>query len=71
MAGGESPKETMNKVLEDMVNARLESRAEAREAKDYAEADRIRDELNAMGIQLKDSKDPETGALVTTWEVKR
>ncbi len=40
-------------------------------AKNWAEADRIRDELLAKGIQLKDSKDPETGERVTTWEVKR
>ena len=43
----------------------------ARKAKDFAEADRIRAELDAMGIALKDSKDPATGELVTTWEVKR
>ncbi len=71
MAGGESPNETMNKVLEEMVNARLESRAAARKAKDFVKADSIRDELDAMGIQLEDSKDPETGELVTSWEVKR
>ena len=35
------------------------------------EADRIRDELAAMGIELKDAKDPKTGELVTTWEVAR
>jgi cysteinyl-tRNA synthetase len=35
------------------------------------EAYRIRDELAAMGIQLKDAKDPATGEIVTTWEVKR
>ena len=39
--------------------------------KNWAEADRIRDELLAKGIQLKDGKDPVTGERVTTWEVKR
>jgi cysteinyl-tRNA synthetase len=40
-------------------------------AKNWPEADKIRDELLAKGIQLKDGKDPETGERVTTWEVKR
>ncbi|MCR5859075.1 cysteine--tRNA ligase [Mesorhizobium sp. J428] len=39
--------------------------------KNWAEADRIRDELLAQGIQLKDGKDPTTGERITTWEVKR
>ena len=39
--------------------------------KNWAEADRIRDELLEQGIQLKDGKDPDTGERVTTWEVKR
>ncbi|MEP0275716.1 MAG: cysteine--tRNA ligase, partial [Nitratireductor sp.] len=39
--------------------------------KNWAEADRIREELAAQGIQLKDGKDPGTGERVTTWEVKR
>ncbi|MEM7215857.1 MAG: cysteine--tRNA ligase [Pseudomonadota bacterium] len=39
--------------------------------KNFEEADRIRAELVEQGIQLKDSKDPETGERVTTWEVKR
>jgi cysteinyl-tRNA synthetase len=46
-------------------------RLEARAAKNFAESDRIRNELLAMGIQLKDGKDPVTGEPVTTWEVKR
>ena len=40
-------------------------------AKNWAEGDRIRDELLAQGIQLKDGKDAVTGERVTTWEVKR
>ncbi|MCV3240126.1 cysteine--tRNA ligase [Mesorhizobium sp. ZC-5] len=39
--------------------------------KNWAEADKIRDELLAQGIQLKDGKNPATGERVTTWEVKR
>ena len=39
--------------------------------KNWGEADRIRDELLADGIQLKDGKDAETGERVTTWELKR
>ncbi|MGI9402446.1 MAG: cysteine--tRNA ligase [Rhizobiaceae bacterium] len=39
--------------------------------KNWAEADKIRDELLAQGIQLKDSKDSETGERITTWEIKR
>jgi len=49
------------------VNSRLAFIA----AKNWPEADRIRDELLEQGIQLKDGKDPETGERVTTWEVKR
>ena len=39
--------------------------------KNWGEADRIRDELLADGIQLKDGKDADTGERVTTWELKR
>ncbi|MCZ8313576.1 cysteine--tRNA ligase [Phreatobacter sp.] len=53
--------------IDDLIAARLA----ARKAKNFAESDRIRDELAGMGIQLKDGKDPATGELVTTWEVMR
>ena len=43
----------------------IDARNAARKAKNFKEADRIRDELAAMGIVLEDSKDG------TTWEVKR
>jgi cysteinyl-tRNA synthetase len=43
----------------------IEARNAARKARDFKEADRIRDELLAQGIQLKDGPDG------TTWEVKR
>jgi len=53
--------------VDELIAARLE----ARKAKDYAEADRIRDKLEAMGIVLMDAKDPETGELMTKWEAAR
>jgi cysteinyl-tRNA synthetase len=43
-----------------------EMRRNARASKNWAESDRIRDELAAMGIALKDNKDG-----TTTWEVAR
>jgi cysteinyl-tRNA synthetase len=56
---------------QDKVKELIAKRNAARKAKNFKEADRIRDELSAMGIQLKDAKDPQTGEIVTTWEVKR
>ncbi|ALK08593.1 Cysteine--tRNA ligase [Blastochloris viridis] len=54
-------------VIENLIAARLA----ARKAKNFAESDRIRDELVAMGIALMDAKDPATGELTTTWKVAR
>ena len=53
------------------VDALIGARNAARAAKNFKEADRIRGELEAMGIILKDAKDPKTGELTTTWEVAR
>lgn len=53
------------------VQALIDARLEAFNVKDFAKADEIRNQLGEQGIQLKDSKDPETGARITTWEVKR
>jgi cysteinyl-tRNA synthetase len=48
------------------VNGLITARLEARTAKNWAESDRIRDQLAAMGIAIKDNKDG-----TTSWEVKR
>jgi cysteinyl-tRNA synthetase len=56
---------------EHVINDLIHSRTIARQAKKFDVADQIRDELQAMGIILKDAKDPKTGELVTTWEVAR
>jgi cysteinyl-tRNA synthetase len=53
-------------VDEAAVNALIGARLAARRAKNWAESDRIRDELAAMGIAIKDNKDG-----TTSWEVKR
>ncbi len=53
------------------IDALVSKRLQALKDKNFSEADRIRDELASQGIQLKDSKDSETGERVTTWEVKR
>jgi cysteinyl-tRNA synthetase len=59
--------EEISSAVETLVQLRLEML----KAKNFAEADKIRDDLAAKGIQLKDGKDPATGERVTAWEVKR
>tara|TARA_B100000795_G_C22352641_1_gene269330 strand:- start:169 stop:510 length:342 start_codon:yes stop_codon:yes gene_type:complete len=51
-------------IDENLINELIEKRNEARRAKDFAEADRIRDELLNLSVILED-KDNET-----TWKLK-
>lgn len=69
---GVAPKKAeVSDDLSAAVQALVDMRLEMLKAKNFAEADKIRDDLAAKGIQLKDGKDKETGERVTTWEVKR
>jgi cysteinyl-tRNA synthetase len=52
-------------VDEAKIQALIAARTVARKTKNFAESDRIRDELLAMGVVLKDSKDG------TSWELAR
>ena len=52
--------------LTQLIEAKVEARNAARAAKNWPESDRIRDELLAQNIVLKDHKDG-----TTTWEMKR
>ena len=74
--GGEAPQDILvgldaPEVDEAAVETLVAARLAARKSKDFAESDRIRDELAAMGVQVKDAKDPKTGEAVSTWEVRR
>ena len=52
-------------VREDEVEALVAAREAARAAKNWAESDRLRKEIDAMGVALKDNKDG-----TTTWGPK-
>jgi cysteinyl-tRNA synthetase len=56
--------------LRKKVDSLVAARSAARKAKNFKEADRIREELSAMGVQLKESRETTTGEIVTTWEVR-
>lgn len=59
----EESKNKASDIDEEKINSLIKERAEAKQNKDYAKADEIRDTLKEMGIILKDSKDG------TTWEM--
>ena len=48
------------------IEAIVAERAAARAARNWAESDRLRDELAALGVAIKDNKDG-----TTSWEPKR
>jgi len=47
------------------IDGLISARTAARARKDFKESDRIRDELAALGVVIKDSKEG------TTWEIAR
>jgi cysteinyl-tRNA synthetase len=53
--------EAEGKGIDDLIR----ERDEARNRKDWAESDRLRSELEALGLVIKDTRDG------TTWEPKR
>jgi cysteinyl-tRNA synthetase len=61
-----SPDADLSSEQKQIIEMAIAARLAARAAKNWAESDRIRDELAAMGVALKDNKDG-----TTTWEVKR
>ena len=57
MLDGSKNQSAVNTALEGTVSILIDIRKTARDNKDFATSDRIRDELLALGVQLKDGKD--------------
>jgi cysteinyl-tRNA synthetase len=60
-----SRKQRASGVDAKQIDRLISERTAARARKDFTESDRIRDELAAMGVVIKDSKEG------TTWEIAR
>jgi cysteinyl-tRNA synthetase len=60
-----SRKQQASGIDAEKIDALVSDRTAARARKDFKESDRIRDELAAMGVVIKDSKEG------TTWEIAR
>jgi cysteinyl-tRNA synthetase len=56
---------TAESVISGLMDMVIERRNAAKAAKNWAESDRIRDELKAIGIQIKDTKEG------TEWELTK
>ncbi|WOH84650.1 cysteine--tRNA ligase [Bradyrhizobium sp. BEA-2-5] len=66
----EGRKQQASGVDATAVEALIAERTAARARKEFKESDRIRDQLAAMGVAIKDGKDAE-GKPITTWEIAR
>jgi cysteinyl-tRNA synthetase len=65
VAQWESRKQQASGIDASKVESLIAARTAARARKDFKESDRIRDELAAMGVAIKDSKEG------TSWEIAR
>ncbi|WEV72658.1 cysteine--tRNA ligase [Bifidobacterium sp. ESL0790] len=63
--GGDTDAKAEHDLLDAMVQHQLEARAEARKAKDFATADKIRDDLGSLGIIIEDKPSG------STWKLKK
>ncbi|WP_316231218.1 cysteine--tRNA ligase [Bradyrhizobium sp. SZCCHNR1051] len=70
VAQWEARKQQAKGVDAAKVESLIAERTAARARKDFKESDRLRDELAAMGVVLKDGKGAD-GKPVTTWEIAR
>ncbi|MGC2779678.1 MAG: cysteine--tRNA ligase [Bradyrhizobium sp.] len=70
LAHWEARKHKAKGVDAGKVDGLIAERTAARARKDFKESDRIRDELIAMGVVIKDGKGAD-GKPVTTWEIAR
>nr|WP_321444316.1 cysteine--tRNA ligase [uncultured Cohaesibacter sp.] len=57
-------------VDEAAIQVLVDERRDARNNKDFAKSDALRDQLTAMGVVLNDSKNKETGQFETSWTLK-
>ena len=64
LSGGAETEFRRGRPSAEKIERRIEERKEARARKDFAEADRIRKELDALGVLVEDSK------AGTTWKYK-